>query len=92
MSPTALREGPYRFYFLSNEPSRPHVHCQRDDAECKFWLERNGCPEVSIKDPGEFSARELKAIREIIEKNHILLLQVWYRYFGLPFPSYKGCK
>lgn len=28
VSPTVFRSGPYRFYFLSREESRPHVHVQ----------------------------------------------------------------
>ena len=35
--------GPYRFFFTSfdcNEP--PHVHVERENATCKFWLEPVG--------------------------------------------------
>ena len=40
MSPTVLREGPYRFYFYSHEPNEPpHVHADRDDQSAKLWLE-----------------------------------------------------
>src|SRR2546430_8746289 len=38
--PTALRSGPYRFYFYSHEPSEPaHIHIDRDDLSAKFWLD-----------------------------------------------------
>jgi len=37
--PTILRDGPYRFFFFSNEGFEPpHVHVQRDRAIAKFWL------------------------------------------------------
>ena len=37
MSPTVLREGPYRFYFYSHEPNEaPHVHVDRDDQSAKL--------------------------------------------------------
>ena len=65
--PTVLRSGAYRFYFFSNEPSRPNVHCQRDNKICKWWLEKNGCPHVSLKDAGEFSSKELKDIEKIVD-------------------------
>ena len=39
MSPTIFRAKGYRFYFLSNEEDRIHVHVANDDGEAKFWLE-----------------------------------------------------
>jgi hypothetical protein len=37
--PTVLRSGPYRVYFYSHESNEPaHVHIDRDQASCKFWL------------------------------------------------------
>lgn len=37
--PTALRSGPYRVYFFSHESNEPaHVHIDRDQASCNFWL------------------------------------------------------
>lgn len=41
--PTVLRSGPYRFYFYAGDRAEPpHVHVERDDRECKFWLEPVG--------------------------------------------------
>lgn len=38
--PTAHREGPYRFYFFSNEQGEPpHVHVDREGFSAKFWLD-----------------------------------------------------
>ncbi|MGH7575280.1 MAG: DUF4160 domain-containing protein, partial [Longimicrobiales bacterium] len=53
--PTVLREGPYRFFFVSldgNEP--PHVHVQRERRVAKFWLDP-----ITLQRPGGFSAKEL---------------------------------
>ena len=37
--PTILREGPYRYYFYSDEGKEPpHVHVRHDGCDCKFWL------------------------------------------------------
>ncbi len=39
MAPTVLREGPYRFYFVSHDLREPlHVHIDRDACSAKFWL------------------------------------------------------
>ncbi|MBS1257172.1 MAG: hypothetical protein MAG551_00208 [Candidatus Scalindua arabica] len=39
MSPTVFREKGYKFYFLSNEEERIHVHVSCEDGEAKFWIE-----------------------------------------------------
>lgn len=39
MSPTVLRDGPFRLFFVSREEVRMHVHVAHPDGEAKFWLE-----------------------------------------------------
>jgi len=39
MSPSIFREKGYRFYFLSNEEERMHIHATCEDGEAKFWVE-----------------------------------------------------
>jgi hypothetical protein len=39
VSPTVLRRGGFRFYFLSREETRIHVHVHHADGEAKLWLE-----------------------------------------------------
>ena len=37
--PTILLIHGWRFFFYSNEGSEPiHIHCQKGDMECKYWL------------------------------------------------------
>lgn len=36
MSPTLFRERGYRFFFISREEARPHVHVYSGDGEAKF--------------------------------------------------------
>jgi Domain of unknown function (DUF4160) len=39
VSPTLLREGPYRFYFYAGDGAEPaHVHVEGDGGEAKYWL------------------------------------------------------
>jgi hypothetical protein len=39
--PTVLLIRGWRIFFYSNEGDEPiHVHCQKADAECKYWLDR----------------------------------------------------
>jgi hypothetical protein len=76
--PTVLRSGPYRLYFYSHEPNEPpHVHIDRDDQSCKFWLE----PVALARNLG-YSAKELRDIEKLVIDNQLLLLEAWHEYFG----------
>jgi hypothetical protein len=76
--PTVLRTGPYRIYFYSHEPNEPpHVHIDRDNDSCKFWLD----PVALARNLG-FSAKELRDIEKIIIENQPHLLEAWDEYPG----------
>ena len=76
--PTVFRTGPYRIYFYSHEPNEPpHVHIDREDLSCKFWLK----PVAMARNLG-FSAKELRDIEKIITENNQLLWEAWNGYFG----------
>ena len=39
--PTILFIRGWRFFFYSNEANEPiHIHCQKAEKECKYWLDR----------------------------------------------------
>lgn len=74
--PTALRRGPYRFYFYSHEPNEPpHVHVDSDSA--KFWLDPLGL----ARNLG-FSGHELRIIERLIQENQLDLMEAWNDRFG----------
>ena len=76
--PTALRSGPYRFYFYSHEPNEPpHVHVDRDALSAKFWLE----PVALARNLG-FPAHELTRIQHLVEQNREAILESWNDHFG----------
>jgi hypothetical protein len=71
--PTVLKEGPYRFYFYSNEKGEPpHVHVQRERFIAKFWLQP-----VSLASSKRFSSHELRIIQKFVEKNRDKFLEAW---------------
>ena len=77
--PTALRTGPYRFYFYSHEPNEPpHVHVDRDALSAKFWL----IPVALVRNFG-FSAKELARVESLVEANRDELLEAWNGHFGI---------
>jgi 5-enolpyruvylshikimate-3-phosphate synthase len=75
--PTALRSGPYRFFFYAGDRHEPpHVHVERDASKAKFWLQP-----VFLQSSAGFSRSELNDIQRLIVQNHALLLQRWHDYF-----------
>lgn len=76
--PTALRIGPYRFFFYAGDRDEPqHVHVERNDKIAKFWLDP-----VRMQSSGGFSRAELNRIQKIIQENHFKLVEAWNGYFG----------
>ncbi len=78
MSPTILRAGPYRFYFVSHDIHEPaHVHIDRDDFSVKFWLNP-----VALAYNLGFPAKELRKLEALTNENQQALLEAWSEYFG----------
>jgi hypothetical protein len=79
--PVLLRQGPYKFFFYSNEgdPREPiHVHVRSPQGEAKIWLE----PAIGIAHSHGFNARDLSAIMKIVIDNNDALKRAWRDYFG----------
>jgi hypothetical protein len=76
--PTALRAGPYRFFFYASDRDEPsHIHVERDDKVAKYWLDP-----IRLQNSGGFKRHELKQISGIIEENIESLMEAWNEYFG----------
>jgi Domain of unknown function (DUF4160) len=77
--PTALRTGPYRFYFYSHEPNEPrHIHVDRDNLSAKFWLEP-----VALAVNFGFSAVELHRVESVVETYQARFREAWDGHFGV---------
>jgi hypothetical protein len=77
MSPTIFREKGYRFYFLSNEEKRVHVHVTCADGEAKFWLE----PLISLSLYHGLKRAQLSEIQRIIEERKNEIQESWQKHF-----------
>ncbi len=76
--PTAWREGPYRFFFVSldyDEP--PHIHVKRENKVAKFWLDP-----VALQKAGGYNRTELNKIARLVIEHQEHLLESWYEFFG----------
>ena len=78
MSPTVFRMKKYRFYFLSNEENRVHVHIECENGEAKFWIE----PVISLAAYSRFNSKDLLEIQKIIEGRKHEIIKEWKRHFG----------
>ena len=77
--PTILREGPYRFYFVSADRDEPpHIHVRRDDGLAKFWL----TPEVVLQGSSNFGRSEVRRIQAIVENNQSMFVRRSDGYFN----------
>jgi hypothetical protein len=77
--PTLLREGPYRFFFYSDEGDPrepPHVHVTAGDQVAKFWLEP-----VELQSSNRLRAHEINQLRKLVEQHQAQFLEAWHAYF-----------
>ncbi|MBI2527987.1 MAG: DUF4160 domain-containing protein [Candidatus Rokubacteria bacterium] len=76
--PTALRLGPYRFFFYAGDRDEPpHVHVEREDNVAKLWLDP-----VRLQASGGFGRAEVQRIERLVERNRARLLRSWDDYFN----------
>lgn len=72
--PTALRIGPYRFYFYSYDCGEPrHMHVDRENNSAKIWLD----PVISLAENYGYNRRELREIERIATENLEILRNEW---------------
>ncbi len=77
MSPTVLRDGPFRLFFFSREETRVHVHVAHPDGEAKFWL----TPTVSLAVTAGLSPAQLRDAQRLVEHHFEEIQHAWTRHF-----------
>jgi len=78
MIPSLFREKGYRFYFLSNEEDRIHIHVTGEDGEAKFWIE----PIVTLAMSHGLNPKKLNQIQKIVGEHEDEIIKAWQRHFG----------
>lgn len=78
MSPTVLRDGPFRLFFFSREEPRPHVHVAHPDGEAKFWIE----PDVSLSTSVGLSVGQRTDAENVVRRHLQEVRDAWTRHFG----------
>ena len=75
--PTALRHGPYRFFFFAGDGAEPvHIHVERDGCMAKFWLDP-----VRLASSHGFGRSELQRVQGQVERHRDQLTKAWKEYF-----------
>jgi hypothetical protein len=78
MSPTVLKDGPYRLFFFSREEKRVHIHVAHADGEAKFWL----TPEITLVSNTGLSAKQLREALIIVQAHLKEIRNAWSQHFG----------
>jgi len=75
--PTILKLLGWRLHFYANEGNEPvHVHCQKGDCDCKYWLYEEEY-DISAQYEYNLSPRDRREIRKIIFDHFELILDEW---------------
>ncbi len=74
--PTALRDGPYRFFFYASDCGEPpHIQVGRDENIAKFWL----LP-VRLASSGGFPRAEIARVQRMVSERQFELKEAWNAY------------
>jgi Domain of unknown function (DUF4160) len=76
--PTVFREGPFRFFFLSREEERLHIHVQSAEGEAKFWID----PTIELARNYGLSPQDLRRVKRVIEEREQEIRDAWSTHFG----------
>ena len=78
MSPTIVRDGPFRLFFFSREEKRILVHVAHPDGEAKFWLH----PRVGLAVDIGLAPAQLRQAQVVVEAHFREIEDAWRRHFG----------
>jgi hypothetical protein len=79
--PTVLYIFGWRFFFYSNEGEESvHIHAEKGDMECKFWLLPE---EIEIKEAfaHNLTPAARREVKKIIFQHFDMLVEAWDNYF-----------
>ena len=75
--PTILLINGWRFFFYANERNEPiHIHCQKGEKECKYWLDSEN---FNIKEAYTYNMnnKDKRQIKKLIYQYFDLIEEEW---------------
>ena len=79
--PTVLLILGWRLFFYANEGNEPiHIHAEKGDMECKFWID---IEEFEIREAFShgLTPQAKKEIKRIIYQHFDLIVEEWNKFF-----------
>lgn len=78
--PTILLILGWRLFFYSNEGVEPiHVHCQKGDSECKFWLNEESF-DLEEAYSCNLNVKDRREIKKIIFQHFDYIVEQWNEF------------
>jgi len=78
--PTILMILGWRVFFYSNEGNEPiHVHCQKGDAEAKYWIDVDGFEAIEAY-AYNLSPADNRTVRKIIFQHFDYIVTEWNKF------------
>jgi hypothetical protein len=75
--PTILIVSGWRFFFYANERNEPmHVHCQKGEADAKYWLDPDHY-DISEAHAYNMNPAERRMVRRIIFDHFDYIVEQW---------------
>ena len=75
--PTILYIDGWRFFFYSNERNEPiHIHCQKAEKECKYWLDRDNF-DINEAFSYRMNNKDKRIVKKIIFEYFELIEKAW---------------
>lgn len=80
--PTVLYVRGWRLFFYSNEGNEPiHIHAQKAEKECKYWLD---VEDYAVREAYAYNmtSRDTREAKKIILLNFDYIVEEWSNFFG----------
>lgn len=78
--PTILLIDGWRFFFYSNENNEPiHIHCQKAEKECKYWLDTDNF-DILESYSYNMSNKDKRTVKKIIFEYFELIEKEWIKF------------
>jgi len=70
----------WRFFFYSNEKNEPiHIHCQKAEKECKYWLDIKNF-ELNEAYSYNMNNKDKREVKKIIFEYFEFIEQEWNKF------------
>ncbi|GJQ51065.1 MAG: DUF4160 domain-containing protein [Candidatus Kuenenia stuttgartiensis] len=78
--PTILYINGWRIYFFANESNESiHVHCQKSEKRCKYWLDKE-LFEIEEAHSYNMNNKDKRIVRKIIFEHFDYIVEQWEKF------------